>query len=168
MRDTISGENLDLSTKLIATILFICFEIYHGNSASAVAQIRAWSSMIEEHCLEWNTNNGVTRPPPSIDNDLLESFTELEIQAVTHSGYNMDFGQHERLNCRQNVFECVPREVSTLLQARTTLHLTTMRQTHWTSERYGNPNRGCMMPTLMDEIETTSTNKIIWNGIECS
>jgi hypothetical protein len=104
-----SGGNLDLRTKLIAAILFICFEIYHGNSALAVAQIRAGSSMIEEHCLEWNTNNGVTRPPPSIDNALLESFTELEIQAVTHSGYNMGFGQRERFNCRQNVLECVCR-----------------------------------------------------------
>jgi hypothetical protein len=110
MRDTISGGNLDLRTKLIATILFICFEIYHGNNASAVAQIRAGSPMIEEHCLKWNTNNGVTRPPPSIDNAPLESFTEPEIQTVTHSGYNVGFGQRERLNCSQNVLECVSRE----------------------------------------------------------
>jgi len=67
----------------IAIILFIYFEIYHGNSASAVAQIGAGSSMIEEQCCEGNTDNGISKPPPYIDEELLESFTELEIQAVT-------------------------------------------------------------------------------------
>src|ERR1700730_12329209 len=75
MRDTISKGNLDLRIQLIAIILFICFEIYHRNSSSAVAQIRAGSSMIEEQCREWNTNNCVSRPPPSIDSELLESST---------------------------------------------------------------------------------------------
>jgi hypothetical protein len=31
--------------------------------------------MIEEQCREWNTNNCVSRPPPSIDSELLESST---------------------------------------------------------------------------------------------
>jgi hypothetical protein len=49
--------------------------------------------MIEEQCREWISDNGTSKPPPYIDDELLESFTELEIQAVAHSGYTMKCAQ---------------------------------------------------------------------------
>lgn len=130
MRDTISEGKLDLNTSLIAIILFVCFETYHGNSASAVAQIRVASKLIEQKCHDWNTDSSFSRPPPDIDNELLERFTELEIQAVAHSGYTMSESQRERLNCRQNIFATMPDEFSSVRQARMTLHLIVLRQIH--------------------------------------
>jgi hypothetical protein len=155
MRARIAEGRLCLTAKLISMILFICFELYHGNSASAVAQIRAGSFLIEEQCRQWNMNNNVSQPPPSIDDELIESFTELEIQSVMHSGYIMNRDQNEQLNCRQSIIESMPVEFSTLRQARTTLHLMLMRQIHWDSERSGGIHkRGFLMPTIMPDIES--------------
>jgi hypothetical protein len=39
MRKTIAEKTLDLRTRLIASLLFICFEVYHCNKVSAVALI---------------------------------------------------------------------------------------------------------------------------------
>ena len=88
--------------------------------------------MIEEQCREWNTDNGISKPPPTIDKQLLENFTELEIQAAAHSGYKMNLQQQQRLLCRQDILESMPKVFSSLHQARTTLHLITIRQIHRT------------------------------------
>lgn len=155
VRDRISEGRLCLTAKLISIILFVCFEIYHGNNISAVSQIRAGSFMIEERCREWNTNNGGSKPPPEIDGELLESFTELEIQASMHSGYVMNSKQRERLRCRQSIVESIPIEFPTLRQARTTLHLILMRHIHWNSERSGGVyKRGFMMPMIIYDNES--------------
>ncbi|KAE9373550.1 hypothetical protein N431DRAFT_504193 [Stipitochalara longipes BDJ] len=147
MRNKISEGKFDLRTKLIAISLFICFEIYHGNSDAAVSQIQTGSVMIEEQCRKWNKDNVTSKPPSSIDNQLLENFTELEIQAVAHSGYKMNVQQKHRLVCRQNILECMPNTFSTLDQARATLHLLTIRQVHRTVELGGTgPHRGCTIP----------------------
>jgi hypothetical protein len=163
MRETISEGKLDLRTKLIAIILFVCFETYHGNSASAVAQIRAGSSMIEEKCRKWNTDNGALKPPPDIDDELLESFTELEIQVATHSGYAMDHGQQERLTCRQDILASMPGEFRSLHHARVTLHMITIRQIHWGKGRKERVdcdlNRGCLSPTTIEDLESHFNEK---------
>lgn len=106
--------------------------------------------MIEEQCREWNTDNGISKPPPYIDEALPERFTELEIQAVTHSRYTMKCEQRQRLSCRQNILASMPSEFTTLRQARTTLHLIIMRQIHWSADRGTTPDGGCMIPTIID------------------
>jgi hypothetical protein len=75
-RKTILENTLDLRTRLIACLLFICFEIYHCNKASAVAQIKAISSLLKESCEQ------TPAKIYDIDNELLESFQELEMQAL--------------------------------------------------------------------------------------
>ena len=134
MRKTISDGSLDLRTKFIVIILFICFEIYHGNSFSAANQIRAGSAMIEEQCRKRNIENETSKPPPLIDDELLEAFAGLEIQSTTHSGYKMNGSQRYRLSCRQNVLAKMPEEFATVKEARTPLGLIIKRQIHWRVE----------------------------------
>jgi hypothetical protein len=158
MRNTVSENQLDLRTKLIAISLFICFEIYHGNSASAVSQIQAASAMIEEQCRAWKMDNRASKPPPDIDDQLLESFTELEIQAAAHSGYKMSAQQKERLVCRQNILEYMPEVFSTFRQARATLQLITIRQTHRAIEWGGSGGHiGCTQPVHLTHTEFYSS-----------
>lgn len=118
MRNTIAEGKLDVRTKLITIILFICFEIYHGNNASVIDQIRAGSILIENQCREWITDNGTSKPPPSIDDELLESFTELELQAVIQSGHNMTCERLQHVSCRLDILASLTSEFTTLRQAR--------------------------------------------------
>jgi hypothetical protein len=60
--------------------------------------------------------NGISKPPPCIDEELLESFTEREIQAVKHSEYTMKCEQ-QHLSYRQNILATMPSEFMALRQA---------------------------------------------------
>jgi hypothetical protein len=134
-RKTILENTLDLRTRLIACLLFTCFEIYHCNKGSAVAQIKAMSSLLEE--------NFQQTPPKiyDIDDELLESFRELEMQALIQNCYDEDLiSTQQRLNCRQEIRAKIPLRFDTMHQARSVFQLLSMRQLHWQgTSRHGWP-----------------------------
>lgn len=78
MQKLVSGSVRDCRTALIASLLIICFETYHGNYESAAKQITTGVRLIESrHHME-------VQPPP-IEEELLHAFTRLEIQTMGHS-----------------------------------------------------------------------------------
>ncbi|PMD32010.1 hypothetical protein L207DRAFT_518889 [Hyaloscypha variabilis F] len=130
MRSTISQTALDLRSKLIACIICVCFEIYHFNKNSAIAQIRAMSSLIEEQD---------PKALEEIDDEILDCFYELQIQALIQSRYAQT-GPDALLKYRRSIRGDIPREFSSMRQARQVLRALSVRQLHWTgSSRYGWP-----------------------------
>ena len=130
MRSTISQDNLDLRSKLIACIICVCFEIYHFNKNGAIAQIRAMSFLIEEQD---------PKTLEDIDDEILDCFYELQIQALIHSRY-AQAGPDALLKYRRSIRGDIPDEFSNMRQARQVLRALSVRQLHWTgSSRYGWP-----------------------------
>ncbi|KAE9365502.1 hypothetical protein N431DRAFT_488658, partial [Stipitochalara longipes BDJ] len=134
MRKT-TMETLDLRTRLMACLLFICFEIYHCNKTSAVAQIKSMSSLLEASCQQ------TTSILHAVDDELLESFQELEVQALVQNCYGKDMiGTQQRLSCRQTMRAKIPLHFDSMRQARSMFHILAMRQLHWQgTSRYGWP-----------------------------
>lgn len=78
MQKLVSGSVRDCRTALIASLLIICFETYHGNHESAAKQITTGVRLIE-------SRNHMPSKPPPIEEELLHAFTRLEIQTMGHS-----------------------------------------------------------------------------------
>jgi hypothetical protein len=79
MRKAISKKALDLRTRLVACLLFICFEIYHFNRSSTVPQIRAMNFLLKDKKRE-----GVGSHALKIDEEIEEAFQELETQSLVY------------------------------------------------------------------------------------
>ena len=132
MRKTISKKALDLRTRLIACLLFICFEMYHFNKASAVAQIRAMNFLLEEQSRKRDVSDG-----PKVDTELEEAFQELETQSLVYDCSGSLLSQQQMLVCRQTMRTKLPQQFVTMGQARSMLHLLEVRQYYWTgASRY--------------------------------
>jgi len=130
MRSTITERSLDLRSKLVACIICVCFEIYHFNKNSAIAQIRAMSFLVEDQN---------PKALEDIDDEILECFQELQVQALIHSRYSQS-GSDTLLKCRRTMRDDIPQEFTNMRQARSVLRVLSIRQVHWTgSSRYGWP-----------------------------
>lgn len=137
MRKTTAEKTLDLRTRLIASLLFIYFEVYHCNKVSAVAQIETMSSLLEAQV----KNQDMYRQSiATIDDELLEPFRELEIQELEiqdliqncyGKGYGKDLTPRQLAISRQTIRTTMPLQFASLRQARSALHAVSMRQLHW-------------------------------------
>jgi hypothetical protein len=133
MRTTISEGTFDLRSKLIACIVCVCFEIYHYNKISAFEQIRSMSLLIEEQ---------EEKAPWNIDDELLETFSELQIQSLIHGRYGQigKSPQQLLLYCRQSIRDSIPPEFTSMRQARSEFHRLQSRQVLWNgASMYGWP-----------------------------
>jgi hypothetical protein len=88
MREDISGPNPDLRTTLIATILIVCFEAYHGNYEAALRQFYSGHQVLAA----WKAarpnliDDGFSSPAPHIvEDDVILTFTQLEIHTIAHT-----------------------------------------------------------------------------------
>jgi hypothetical protein len=84
LREAILEQRSDIMTKLVACLLFVLFEVYHGNNESAAMQTYAGIRMMEEYTQqrsEWTSSLGTIRPTP-IDQEIVEEFALLKIQVM--------------------------------------------------------------------------------------
>ncbi|KAE9381976.1 hypothetical protein N431DRAFT_425527 [Stipitochalara longipes BDJ] len=128
MKKAISQKTLDLRTRLIACIVFVTFEVYHRNTPSAVAQIENMSSLIGEKLRDQNI---YTPTSTAIDNELLESFRDLEIQNLVNNSFGRPLTERDLLDSRQSIRKKLPQEFVSLHQARAMFHVIVIRQLHW-------------------------------------
>ena len=132
MRKTIAEKALDLRTRLIASLVFICFEVHHCNKVSAVAQIETMSSLLEAQV---KSQDMCRQSIATIDDEILESFRELEIQDLIQNcyakGYGKDLTPRQLAASRQTIQTMMPLQFISLRQARSEFHVLNMRQLYW-------------------------------------
>lgn len=99
MREDLTNTKQDLRTTLIATILIVCFEAYHGNYEAALGQFRSGQQVLDE----WKATHkhllgdGISSPAPHVvEDEVIRTFTQLEIQVITHTD-DMPLDVHLRL-----------------------------------------------------------------------
>ncbi|KAE9377258.1 hypothetical protein N431DRAFT_368998 [Stipitochalara longipes BDJ] len=85
MREAIETGKHDLRTALIASILLITFETYHGNQATALAQIESSVRLLENWSMstEKSTGGRVSSPAPdTVDDELVQALDRLEMEGI--------------------------------------------------------------------------------------
>jgi hypothetical protein len=139
MRRDIAGGRHDLRTTLIASLLFYCFESFHGYHELAISQVYTGLRLIRD----WVTSHykpdaeGKYRVrigsenPHEVEDDLLRAFGNLEIQVMSYAdGRSSDLHEQYR-HCGQDDVDEMPVEFGSLVEARTMLELIIRRSMHW-------------------------------------
>ena len=86
MRETVQKRK-DLRTTLLASILIIAFEIYHGNHESALDQIKSSIQLLEDWTAPYDDSLDGTKLSPSphtVEDDLVHAFYRLEIEGMVY------------------------------------------------------------------------------------
>jgi hypothetical protein len=94
----IKEERTNLRTRILACVLFACFESYHGNKNEAVCQIFAGTEMVGEYlrikAAEERSNATLSRP--GLEESIYMAFAVVEVQALAigaRKRYNYHFMQ---------------------------------------------------------------------------
>lgn len=128
----------DIRTKLLACILFTCFESYHGDSIAATRQTFAGIDMMNEYLSHrkprpsddtWAGTSTLTLPP--IDQDITDALLNLEIQSCAFSDPRSTEFHLERMHAWQTAIDNMPLEFRTIKQARLALHQIMLRGIHF-------------------------------------
>ncbi|KAK0121734.1 hypothetical protein ONS95_010020 [Cadophora gregata] len=113
MKTAIANKKISIRTSLITSLLFVCFEAYHGNSDGASAQVYAAVEAMEAYSKQRRVSRSHPSTPitPPIDDDIAEMFSLLEIQATSWGGDTRSSDLHlERMrDCEITIGE-MPRE----------------------------------------------------------
>lgn len=146
MRENIFGERYNSRTALLASILIICFETYHGYHESAARQVRTSIRLLEE--LKTKDAHGVPSDP--IEDELVCAFDRLDIQAMSHTD-QLSLDEHIRLkDSGAGLTNNMPTEFATINEARRYLNVIVRRVVHfgcivW---RLGQENQASQKPSL--------------------
>ncbi|KAE9367698.1 hypothetical protein N431DRAFT_348684 [Stipitochalara longipes BDJ] len=128
MRKTLAAKGGDTRMRLVACILFACFEAYHGNYETARTQIISGIEMMEEHTKK--RKEAAMNGPP-IDPELVQAFALLEIQASAWCDTRPGELHLERMyNCADVVENGMPFEFSGIKQAGMILSFNMLRGIH--------------------------------------
>ena len=132
LKQSIVAKDCDIRTKLLSCILFACFEAYHGNNEIALSQIFAGIEMMEEYSKQREKPKETPHAPclAPIDQDIVQSFAQLEIQTSAW-GDQRNIGLHlERMRACNAAVENMPVEFESLRQAGFMLSMNMLRGIH--------------------------------------
>lgn len=131
LRHAVAAQKTNTRTSLIASMLFACFETYHGNIEIATAQVFAGLDMIEQYSKNsklLKANNMVS--PPPLESDILESFAIMEIQSAAWGDKRSSALHLERLRVCEDAQEDIPTEFRNLRHAQSIQNLLVLRSIH--------------------------------------
>lgn len=85
LKKSITQKTIDIRTSLITSVLFTCFESYHGNSDGASAQVYAGIDIMRKITKRKTTSKAkpYTRTSLPFDIDIVETILSLEIQDLS-------------------------------------------------------------------------------------
>lgn len=147
IRKALSAKDCDIRTRLIACILFACFEAYHGNCETALVQIFSGIEMMEEHTKRRKEATANAPRTPPVDPELVQAFAVLEIQACAWGDQRSGDLHLERMyKCAEAVEHGMPFEFSGIKQAGFVLSMNMLRGIHL---RFSQTNSAARSPGII-------------------
>jgi hypothetical protein len=140
LRKSASERKNDVRTMILGCVLTACFETFHGDHESAIAQIQSGLNLVEEwHKGNKNTKGtdnllGTTSPSPyTIEDELMQALGRLDIQAMSFLDPR-DQNTHERMrHYGQTSIDAMPTSFQGVKEARVYLELVMRRFMHFVS-----------------------------------
>ncbi|KFY44075.1 hypothetical protein V494_01650 [Pseudogymnoascus sp. VKM F-4513 (FW-928)] len=137
LRETDNLATSDLRTTLVASILIICFETYHGNFELAGRQIYTAMQMLEiwtsKQAYTMSDPLKISSPAPDIiEDDLIHAFIRLDLQAMSNNEDQYSMTEHFRLkDAADAVVESLPKEFMNITEARNYFNIIARRVVHF-------------------------------------
>lgn len=128
LRRDVAGGTHDLRTTLISSLLFYCFESFHGYHELAISQVYTGLQQIRE----WASSFYSPRPSGrEIESDILRAFGSLEIQVMLYADGRTREAHENYRRSGQGVIEGMPAVFGSLEEAREVLEVVIRRSMHW-------------------------------------
>lgn len=129
----------DIRTKLIACLLFACFEFYHGNSDLASSQVLAGVEMLRDYAkfrhgdpVHQSTSRVLPKlAAPPIHEDIVETLSVLEISSCAYNDLRSPRMHFERALADQDIIDNIPSAFKSLKEARRALPAVMLRAIHY-------------------------------------
>lgn len=136
MRNDIASGTQGRRTTLIMCIILMCFEAIHGNHISAAGQLQSGLALIQD----WKANQrnadkhpqGFSSPAPEVIEDfLVQTFGRMEIQSMSvFDPRGKDVHLELKIEGKETI-EKMPKQFSSVEEARVYLDLITRRLMHF-------------------------------------
>lgn len=95
-------------TKLIACLLFACFEFYHGNNDIASALVLAGAEMVHAH------SKAKSPYSPPIEDEIAIAVRVFEMSSIIGGNHQRPEVHLERIHAEQDIVENMPKEFQNL------------------------------------------------------
>jgi len=138
LRLSSSVTKLPLRMILLACILIICFETFHGDTLAALAQIQSGLNLLAE----WRSKHGASiedetslssHMPGVVEDEIIQTFGRLNIQAMSFVDSRPVQYHHAMVNFGDNRIGTMPLQFHSLKEARIFLDLIMQRFMHFTA-----------------------------------
>jgi hypothetical protein len=129
LRQKVFSTNYDLRTALVASLLIVCFETYHGNYESANRQTRTAVNLIASHreALPHSSRNMKSE----IEDDLRAAFDRLDIQSMSQTDMYTLPEHLKMLDCNADLLETMPAVFEDVTTARRYFNLVCRQTMHF-------------------------------------
>ena len=131
MRKTTASGLTDSRTMLMITILFFCFELYHGNNDAAAAQVHSGIRIMDEYEKFRRTPRHLLGDIPPVEEEIIEALTRLEIQIMTFDDPRSRDVHLEKTVYGQELIDDMPVRFDSLEDAWRVLNVILKRSLHW-------------------------------------
>lgn len=134
MRKAAAAGSQDLRTTLISCIVITCFESFHGDQVSAIAQVRTGLSLVEGYFASLTCSTRFTPIsviPDIIEDELIQAFGRLDVQHMSFSDSRPAAIHQEMQYYGQPLINSMPKTFDSLKQARMYLALLMQRFLHF-------------------------------------
>lgn len=109
LRQKVFSTEYDLRLALVASLLIVCFETYHGNYESANRHTKTAVRLIETRPTSTSTD---------VEPELLRAFDRLDIQTITEKDPYTLSEHLNLLNCNGEILATMPEVFDDVLEAR--------------------------------------------------
>jgi hypothetical protein len=120
MRDAVKRGDQPIRTALLACMLIICFETYHGDHKAALAQMQIGLGLITDRFRSPSPGSKITssNKPETIDEEIYEAFERLDTQVMTFPDPR-PLSDHElMMKCHADAMLAMPEAFSSIRTAR--------------------------------------------------
>ena len=130
MRKGVERGNQPLRTTLLACMLIVCFETYHGDHKSALAQIKIGLGLIADYRRSSISHSSFNNPE-IIEGEIWEAFDRLDTQVMTFPD-SRPLSEHEQMKkCHSDEMAVMPKAFSTIRTARFYANIIMRRLMHF-------------------------------------
>jgi hypothetical protein len=144
------GIEYDLRTALVASLLIICFETYHGNYESANRQTKMVTRLLDSHFRALRTSTSKIE----VEEELVRAFDRLDTQSMCQTDIYTLPEHLSLLNCNADLLATTPEVFEDVATARSYFGPVIRQTMHFACAFWG-VHFGC--PTFLTTTSTTSS-----------
>lgn len=120
MREAVARGTQPLRTTLLACMLIVCFETYHGDHKAALSQIQAGLGLIVGWFRSKSLGSGTISSNESeiIEDEIYEAFGRLDTQVMTFPDSRPLSDHEEMMKCHADALAAMPQSFPSIRTAR--------------------------------------------------